>query len=150
MGLVKGADGNIRSYEPFHKERETKEKLVTPFEEVLLRPGRVEEKGTTSETEIDVLKHGDVDSVIISQEAKTAYELERIVRIVRKAPDVRHERLAELRERMKNGGLVVKKVIEAVAERLRNRLMGKEEDKGLEILVSPESTANAIADWLIR
>ncbi|MDI6703620.1 MAG: flagellar biosynthesis anti-sigma factor FlgM [bacterium] len=149
MELVRDVGDQIRSYEPFHKDKEPKEKPVVPFEKVFLKPGRVERKGVTSEAEIEVLRGQDIDSVTISREAKVAYEFERIVRIIRRTPDVRHERLAQLREKMKDGTLVIKKVIEAVAERLRNRLMDKKEESGMDLLIPPESTANAIADWLV-
>lgn len=90
------------------------------------------------------------DEVTISREAKIAFELERIIRRVRGAPDIRPDRLEVVKEKIANGGLLIREVSEEVAERIRERLSGREMDLLAPADFSEQRIQNAvglIAKW---
>ena len=64
------------------------------------------------------------DSISISSEAQEKAELLRIQELVAAAPEIRAERVAELRERIKDPSYIDDRIINATADRLIDALFG--------------------------
>jgi anti-sigma28 factor (negative regulator of flagellin synthesis) len=62
------------------------------------------------------------DSILISNEAKAAYMLQKITSIVKNAPDMRGEKIKELKDKILNGSLLMRDISEKIAERIRTQL----------------------------
>ncbi|HNZ25925.1 MAG TPA: flagellar biosynthesis anti-sigma factor FlgM [Spirochaetota bacterium] len=58
------------------------------------------------------------DSVNISQEAMSKADAKRAMEIVKNAPDVRLDKIAELKERMKNPNYINDAIISGVADKI--------------------------------
>jgi hypothetical protein len=110
----------LRAFQTFARGNETRHESVgLAFEEIVERQ-RVGEPipspaGATQRNEERK------DSVCISEQAKAAYEMERIIHIVKSAPDVRELKPEELKEKLANK-ILMKKVSEKVAEALGEAL----------------------------
>lgn len=63
-------------------------------------------------------KVGRNDSVQISSEAKEMAELEKISNIVKKSPDMRMDKIAAAKEKIKSGNYFNKKVAESIADKI--------------------------------
>lgn len=90
------------------------------------------------------------DQVTISKEAKLAFELERIIRQVHGAPDIRSDRLEVVREKIANGSLLIREVSEGIAEKINDRLAGDEMDSATPADLSEQriqNTVGLIAKW---
>jgi negative regulator of flagellin synthesis FlgM len=71
---------------------------------------------------------GKSDSIEISSEAKKAAELSRYTQIVKEAPDIRADRVKEIKERIQDGTydkFTDDKVLEMVAEKIAMHLLRK-------------------------
>ena len=64
------------------------------------------------------------DSISISSEAQKKAELFRAQELAAAAPDIRSERVAELREKIKDPSYINEKVINATADKLIDALFG--------------------------
>jgi negative regulator of flagellin synthesis FlgM len=65
---------------------------------------------------------GKSDKISISDEAKKAQQLEADLRLVKKAPDIREEKVEQARERLASGYYLKKEVVEKIAERIAQAL----------------------------
>lgn len=114
-------DNIIKTFEAFQRGNDKKEEPAVSFSETLKkRPKKVEgeellEAGTTEHEQGGGLK---VDTLSISEEAKEAYELVKIVKIIRETPDVRNDKMEEARREMESGSLFMNKVNEVIADKL--------------------------------
>lgn len=113
-------DNIIKIFEAFEKGKEKKEEPAIAFSETLKkRPKKIEEERLFVPAASDEVDRGlGVDTLSISKEAREAYELVKIVKIIRETPDVRSDKVKEARREMEDGGLFMKKVNETIAERL--------------------------------
>ena len=78
------------------------------------KPGRANQVSQSQKT----------DSISISSEAQEKAELLRIQELAAAAPDVRADRVAELREKINDPSYLNDKVINATAEKLMDALFG--------------------------
>ena len=78
------------------------------------RPGRTGQVNESPKT----------DSISISSEAQEKAELLRIQKMAAAAPEIRSERVAELKEKINDPSYINEKVINATAERLIDALFG--------------------------
>lgn len=63
-------------------------------------------------------KRDEADSITVSSEAKTLGELYQVAENVKLTPDIRMDRVQEVKEKLKDPNYLSGKVIESVAERL--------------------------------
>jgi hypothetical protein len=114
-------DNIIKVFESLQKGNEKKEKPEVAFAETMKRrPKKIEEEVLLKEGPAVVEGKGVLreDTVSISKEAKEAYKLVRIVKIVREAPDVRQDKLEKARRDLEKGLLFLDEVNRAIAEKL--------------------------------
>jgi hypothetical protein len=78
--------------------------------------------------EDNVIQQLGYDKVYISEEARTAFQIQNAAKIVVKAPDVREDRIKEVQESLREGVLLLRKVSEVVAERIRQKLAGENDN----------------------
>jgi negative regulator of flagellin synthesis FlgM len=78
------------------------------------KPGGVTQTNKTSRT----------DSISISQEGMEKSELSRVMAIVAAAPDIRAERVAELKQKINDPSYLNDQVINATADRIIDALWG--------------------------
>ena len=78
------------------------------------KPGRAEHASGSSKT----------DSINISSEAQKKAEIFRAQELAASAPEIRSERVAELKERINDPSYINDKVINATADRLIDALFG--------------------------
>jgi hypothetical protein len=94
-----------------------------------------------------------VDTVDISEGAKTAYGLLRIAKAVASVPYIRWEKIKAAKEALEKGLYLFRKVTEIVAERIRERIVGyniwTENDDKVYNLNSKDILAKRIATLLI-
>jgi negative regulator of flagellin synthesis FlgM len=72
------------------------------------KPGRSEQ----------VRASGSIDSISLSSEAKEKSELYQAIELVSSAPDVRLDRIAELKERINDPGYLNDRIINAAADKI--------------------------------
>jgi len=113
-------DNIIKVFEAYQKDKEKKEPTIAFSETLKKKPKNVEAGKTFSaETTGQEKEEGiKVDTLSLSKEAKEAYQLVKIVKIIREAPDVRSDKLEEARKEIESGRLFVNKVNEVIAEKL--------------------------------
>lgn len=63
-------------------------------------------------------KRDETDSITVSSEAKTLGELYQVAESVKLTPDIRMDRVREVKEKLKDPNYLSGKVIESVADRL--------------------------------
>lgn len=61
-------------------------------------------------------KNKETDSIVVSSEAKTMGEIYKATETVKNSPDVRLDRIAEIKEKLKDPAYISDKVIETVAD----------------------------------
>jgi len=66
----------------------------------------------------NVEKHVPADSVAVSEEARRLAALQQTAEFVHAAPDVRVDRVEEVKEKLQDSNYINEKVVEAVADRL--------------------------------
>lgn len=149
MELAKLGDLFKTSEVVSREKKNTTEEPAVPFEEEAENIRRAENRSAALKKAALKREFGQ-DEVTISREAKIAFELERIIRRVRGAPDIRFDRLEAVKEKIANGSLLIREVSEEVAERIRERLSGREMN-----LLAPadfseqriQNTVGLIAKW---
>ena len=78
------------------------------------RPGRTNEVSGTSKT----------DSINISSEAQAKAEFFRVKELAAAAPDIRADRVAELREKINDPSYINEAILNATADRIMDDLFG--------------------------
>ncbi|ADN01137.1 flagellar biosynthesis anti-sigma factor FlgM [Spirochaeta thermophila] len=71
----------------------------------------------TQKTE-KVVKKQEGDSITLSEEAKFRAELHKSIELVKQAPDIRQDRVEEIRKKLEDPSYIDDKVIEVVADRV--------------------------------
>lgn len=83
-------------------------------------------RGVTQETKINKISRreggGSSDEVEISEEARQLAEAAKIEEIVRQTPEIREDRVAEVKEKLERGEYNNEEVINVVAERIMKAL----------------------------
>ncbi len=97
------------------KERKEEEGWKVSFEEVIKKPGQI--KSSVSHIPLISGDSGE-DRVTISEDAKKAYELLKMVDIVRGTPNIREEKISLLREKLKKGTLFSAEANDIIADNI--------------------------------
>lgn len=114
-------DDVIHPKEITQKEREQKRSpgANIPFDK-MIRPA-VQDRSPLH-TIKEVKKVSGEDTLIISQESKTAYYATKLIMSVINTPDVREDKIIKAQELIKNKTLLTQKALDITAERLLKRL----------------------------
>ncbi|MBU0566829.1 hypothetical protein KJ693_02130 [bacterium] len=145
MDQIKGTDNSIKSYQPQRdKEYREEEKTSHLFDETIAGPPPsargLQTEAPAKKKEEEGRRQG-YDFLDLSRQAKAAYELEKIARIVMKVPELRDERVKETKEKISQNNHWTVGLDKTLAEKIKNglareeapfpELPWKKEEKGL-------------------
>ena len=144
MDQIKRADNSIKSYQPQRdKEYREEEKTSHLFDETIAGPPP-SARGLQTEAPNRKKEEGGrqgYDLLDLSRQAKAAYELEKVARIVMKVPELRDERVEETKRKISQNNRWTVGLDKTLAEKIKDglareeaplsELPGKKEEKGL-------------------